>query len=111
MVRLVGEMSKPLAATVMVQEQLGFALNRLGDGERAEAILLELIRRRGPSSETYGILGRVYKDRWEAAFNTNQPALARGMIGKAISAYLAGFEADWRDGYPGINAITLMELP
>lgn len=110
MVALVGKMSKPLAATVMVQEQLALALNRQGDGDRAEQILLELIRRRGPSSETYGILGRVYKDRWDRAVKSNQSALARGILEKAISAYLAGFEADWRDGYPGINAVTLMEL-
>jgi len=110
MVALVQKMSKPLAVTVMIQEQLALALNRQGEGERAEQILHELIRRRGPSSETYGILGRVYKDRWDAAVKSNQPVLARGMIEKAISAYLAGFEADWRDGYPGINAVTLMEL-
>jgi hypothetical protein len=110
MVALVGKMSKPLAATVLIQEQLALALNRQGEGEQAEQILLELIRRRGPSSETYGILGRVYKDRWDVAVKSNQSALARGMIEKAISAYLAGFEADWRDGYPGINAVTLMEL-
>jgi hypothetical protein len=110
MVALVGKMSKPLAATVLIQEQLALALNRQGEGEQAEQILLELIRRRGPSSETYGILGRVYKDRWDAAVKSDQSALARGMIEKAISAYLAGFEADWRDGYPGINAVTLMEL-
>ena len=109
MVALVGKMSKPLAATVMVQEQLALALNRQGDGDRAEQILLELIRRRGPSSETYGILGRVYKDRWDRAVKSNQSALARGILEKAISAYLAGFEADWRDGYPGINAVTLMD--
>ncbi|WP_439645328.1 TRAFs-binding domain-containing protein [Geotalea toluenoxydans] len=29
---------------------------------------------------------------------------------KAIDAYLKGFGADWRDAYPGINAVTLMEL-
>jgi MAP3K TRAFs-binding domain len=110
MVALVGKMSKPLAATVLIQEQLALALNRQGEGEQAEQILLELIRRRGPSSETYGILGRVYKDRWDVAVKSNQSALARGMIEKAIAAYLAGFEADWRDGYPGINAVTLMEL-
>jgi MAP3K TRAFs-binding domain len=35
---------------------------------------------------------------------------ARGELGKAINAYLHGFETDWRDAYPGTNAITLMEL-
>jgi hypothetical protein len=37
-------------------------------------------------------------------------ALARGLLNKAIDAYRRGFETDWRDAYPGINAIKLMEL-
>jgi len=110
MITLVEEMSKPLAATVMVQEQLGLALNRAGRADEAERVLRELIARRGPSSETCGILGRVYKDRWEAAVKTGQAAVARGLLIKAIDAYLQGFESDWRDAYPGINAVTLMEL-
>jgi hypothetical protein len=36
--------------------------------------------------------------------------LARGLLDKAIEAYLRGFETDWRDAYPGVNAVTLMEL-
>jgi hypothetical protein len=72
--------------------------------------LLALIEQRGPSSETYGILGRVYKDRWEAAAKAGDSMLARGLLDKAIGAYLKGFEADWRDAYPGVNAVTLMEL-
>ncbi len=110
MINLVGKMSPPLAVTALVQEQLGFALNRDGQGEEAERILLDLIYRRGPSSETYGILGRVYKDRWEEAQNAGQAFLAAGLLDKAIEAYLNGFEADWRDAYPGINAATLMEV-
>jgi hypothetical protein len=31
-------------------------------------------------------------------------------LDEAIDAYLRGFEADWRDPYPGINALTLMEV-
>lgn len=27
-----------------------------------------------------------------------------------MEAYLKGFESDWRDAYPGVNAVTLMEL-
>lgn len=110
MIELAGKMSRPLAATVMVQEQLAMALNRAGRGEEAERVLLDLLARRGPSSETYGILGRVYKDRWEAAVKRNESFLARGLLVKAIDAYLRGFEADWRDAYPGINAVTLMEI-
>ncbi len=110
MIRLAGLMSPPLAATVMVREQLALALNRAGRGAEAERLLLDLIRDNGPSSETWGILGRVYKDRWDAARRAGQTALADGMLRKAINAYLQGFEADWRDAYPGINAVTLMEI-
>jgi hypothetical protein len=52
----------------------------------------------------------VYKDRWEAASKGGEKALARGLLDKAIDAYLKGFEADWRDAYPGVNVVTLMEL-
>jgi tetratricopeptide (TPR) repeat protein len=110
MIELVKKMSPPLAAAVMIQEQLALALNRHGKGEEAEKVLRDLIDRRGPSSETYGILGRVYKDRWEAALKTGETFLARGLLDKAIDAYLRGFEADWRDAYPGVNAATLMEI-
>jgi len=110
MIELGKKMSPPLAATVMVQEQLALALNRHGKGEEAEKVLKDLIDRRGPSSETYGLLGRVYKDRWEGALKAGQKPLARGLLDKAIDAYLKGFEADWRDAYPGVNAVSLMEI-
>lgn len=110
MIDLAAKMPKPLAATVMVREQLALALNRAGKGEEAERVLLELLEKRGASSETYGILGRVYKDRWEQAAKDGNKILAKGLLKKAIEAYLKGFEADFRDAYPGINAVTLMEL-
>ncbi len=110
MVSLAGRMSRPLAKTPTVREQLGLALNRLGRRDEAERVLLELIRERGPSSETYGILGRVYKDQWDEAVQAGHAILAAGLLDKAIDAYLKGFEADWRDAYPGVNAVTLMEL-
>jgi tetratricopeptide (TPR) repeat protein len=110
MVSLAEQMSAPLAKTPLVREQLGFALNRLGRGAEAERVLLDLIKERGPSSETNGILGRVYKDQWQEAMAAGKAFLATGLLDKAIGAYLKGFEADWRDAYPGINVITLMEL-
>jgi len=110
MVALARKMSAPLAATVMVQEQLALALNRTGQGEEAERVLLAVLERRGPSSETYGILGRIYKDQWEEALKRGNEFEARALLDKAISAYLRGFEADWRDAYPGVNAVTLMTL-
>jgi hypothetical protein len=110
MVSLVDKMAPPLKETVLVREQLGLALNRLQGRDEAEAILTKLIEERGPSSETLGILGRVHKDRFEDARKAGDEILAQGCLQKAIDAYLAGFEADWRDAYPGINAVTLMEL-
>ena len=110
MIDLVEKMSPPLASTVMIQEQYALALNRHGNGEEAEKVLLDLLEKRGSSSETYGILGRVYKDRWEQADNSEEEILAKSLLNKAIEAYIKGFESDWRDAYPGINAITLMEI-
>ena len=110
MVSLVERMPRPLAKTPLIREQLGFALNRLKRREEAERVLRTLIEERGPSSETYGILGRVYKDQWADAKAAGQVFLANGLLKKAANAYLAGFEADWRDAYPGANAVTLMEL-
>ena len=110
MIALVPRMSAPLAATPLVQEQLGFALNRAGRPDDAERVLKDVLARRGPSSETCGLLGRVYKDRYDAALAAGDRMLARGWLKKAIDTYLQGFEADWRDAYPGVNAVTLMEL-
>ncbi|UOY00191.1 TRAFs-binding domain-containing protein [Blastococcus sp. PRF04-17] len=110
MVSLAQRMPRPLAGTPLVREQLGFALNRLGRRDEAERVLLALIAERGPSSETYGILGRVYKDAWEEAYTKGEEFLAQGQLEKALETYLAGFEADWRDAYPGINACSLMEI-
>jgi len=110
MIDLVELMPPPLAATVMVQEQLALALNRVSRSKDAERVLTELLQKRGPSSETFGILGRIYKDRYEAADRARDHYRARGFLEKAIEAYRRGFETDWRDAYPGINAVTLMEL-
>jgi hypothetical protein len=88
-----------------------FALNRAGYGEKAEKILLSLIEKKGPSSETYGLLGRVYKDRWEKAYKLeNDENLSKHYLDLAIEAYLKGFQTDLNDPYPGVNAVTLMEL-
>jgi tetratricopeptide (TPR) repeat protein len=96
--------------TVMVQEQLGFALNRIKQREEAINVLENIIKENGPSSETYGILGRVYKDLFDKATDDRNELLAESYLDKAAETYLKGFEADWRDAYPGINAVTLFEL-
>jgi hypothetical protein len=115
MAEFVTLMPEPLLSTTLVQEQYAFALNRAGHSEEAERILLSLIEKKGSSGETYGILGRVYKDRWEKEYkkeedNYNEFYTSDAYLDQAIDAYLKGFETDWRDTYPGINAVTLMEI-
>ncbi|MDA0365371.1 MAG: TRAFs-binding domain-containing protein [Chloroflexi bacterium] len=110
MVALVDAVDEPLGRTAIVREQYAFALNRAGESEHAERVLLEVVGDHGASGETMGLLGRVYKDRFEAARDASQALLARGLLKKAIEAYMQGFESDWRDFYPGVNAVTLMEL-
>jgi tetratricopeptide (TPR) repeat protein len=110
MVLLAQKMAPHLAQTVLVREQLGLALNRLGRRHEAEAVLRRLIEEYVPSSETLGILGRVLKDQWQDALKTGDRLLAERYLDQAIETYMAGFEADWRDAYPGINAVTLMEI-
>lgn len=110
MIEMVDKMPRPLSERVMMQEQLAFALNRNGQGEKAEETLLQVIEKSGPSSETYGLLGRVYKDQWDKADKDGDFIMAAALLEKAIDTYTKGFETDWRDAYPGVNAVTLMEL-
>jgi tetratricopeptide (TPR) repeat protein len=104
------EMDAPLQKLKMVQEQLGFAYNRTGDSEQAKRILEEVIKEYGPDPETNGILGRVYKDLFTAAKKENNKLKATGFLNMAIKSYRQGFDADWRDAYPGVNLVTLLEL-
>jgi hypothetical protein len=32
------------------------------------------------------------------------------LLDQAIETYTKGFESDWRDAYPGVNMVTLMEV-
>lgn len=110
MVEFIERLARPVRQMVMVQEQFAFALNRSGRGDDAERVLLAVLTERGPAPETLGILGRVYKDQWETALKAGDADEAGALLARAIDAYLRGFESDWRDAYPGVNAATLMEL-
>jgi hypothetical protein len=110
MIRLVQAMPAPLSRTVLVREQYAFALNRAGRGEEAEAVLKELLAEADASSELYSLLGRVYKDRYDAAREAGDRAGAHVWLERAAETYLKGFEIDWRDDYPGVNALTLLAI-
>ena len=109
MINLYDRMPLALQRAKMMREQLGFALNREGRFEEAERLLEGVIAEFGPSSETNGLLGRVYKDHWERAKQAGLIEASR-LLKRAVDTYVEGFEADWRDPYPGVNAVTLMEM-
>jgi len=107
MIDLYERMPEVLKRLKLIREQYGFALNRLKRHTDAEKVLKAVIAEYGPSSETNGLLGRVYKDCWEKSKGT---LAARGFLKQAIDSYATGFQADWRDAFPGVNAVTLMEM-
>ena len=107
MIALETKMPKYLQWTLLIREQLGFALNRIGRSNEAERVLIEAVEEYGNSGETLGLLGRVYKDRWKNETNSIQK---ESWLRKAIETYVKGYETDIRDAYPGINAVTLMSL-
>ncbi|MCR9096660.1 MAG: DUF4071 domain-containing protein [bacterium] len=117
MIAVVEDMPQTLKRQVFVREQLGFAHNRRAGetknpADRAEAlrVLSEVEDQQGPSSETCGLIGRIHKDSWNAALEAGDPLGAAGHLKMAIAAYTRGFMADQRDAYPGINAITLLDI-
>ncbi len=105
MILLEAKMPKYLQKSLLIREQLAFALNRIDDSQEAERVLVEALREYGNSSETLGLLGRVYKDRWK---NETSPISKESWLQKAIDTYIKGYKTDIRDAYPGVNAITLM---
>jgi hypothetical protein len=115
MIAVQKDMPRVLAEQVLVQEQLGFALNRCAGKEpsmrgKALNVLNKVEQRQGPSSETCGLIGRIHKDYWSEAVNSGNDFEATGHLNNAIDAYLRGFMADQRDAYPGINAVTLLDI-
>lgn len=106
MVDFIESLPNHLKGTAVVQEQYGFALNRAGKKDEAIAVLTKLVEEKGSNSETLGILGRIYKDKYNEA-KSSKAFLAKGFLNKAIEIYTDGFKADMRDFYPGINAATL----
>lgn len=105
--------------TVLVQEQFAFVLNRNAGKQnpvddvmirQAEDVLRELENDGKASSETYGIWGRIYKDRFKRAYKAKNSGEARAHLKNALKYYQKGFESDIRDAYPGVNYVTCLEL-
>lgn len=123
MVEVCDVMPGELARQVPIRQQRAFAYSRrsessldagdetgaAADRSRALAILNALEVEQGPTSETAGLLGRIYKSQWRRAREQHGPDQARLYLRKALDAYRRGFDTDWRDVYPGINTVTLLE--
>jgi hypothetical protein len=116
MIKVFDAMPESLQQQVPIRQQLAFAYNRRAEatkeaGDRAQAlnILEDLEDKQGPNPETSGLIGRIYKSQWQEASPDHDPAKGRPYLLKAVAAYVRGFEADWREIYPGVNAVTLLE--
>lgn len=105
--------------TVMVQEQYAFVLNRNGGKvkpvdnvmiDEAESVLKKLETDGKASSESYGIWGRIYKDKFDRAYKAGSMGEAMVYLENALTYYQKGFESDPRDAYPGVNYVTCLEL-
>jgi MAP3K TRAFs-binding domain len=105
------EMLKPLVDGVLndnvfIKQQLGLAYNKIQKRDEAESVLKTITDKYGPDPETNGMLGAVYKGLMDD--NKDDEDLSAAYRSDAIKAYVEGFEADPRDYYPGVNALTLM---
>ena len=65
-----------------------------GQGYGGGRILKSLIGIRGPPSETCGILGRLFKDRWKLAVEVSKVRLAAGASGEGIGSFSGRLSAD-----------------
>jgi tetratricopeptide (TPR) repeat protein len=94
-----------------VQHLIALALNRRGkpgDQDRAILLMEQLIAETGGDSETFGILGVIYKNRYDKANLQNDTTGAEVNLDQAIKNYRKGFEKNPKDYYPGINVVTLL---
>jgi hypothetical protein len=119
MLEFIEQLPRYVFETVMVQEQYAFVLNRNAGKvkpvdevmiRKAEDALRNLELEGKASSETYGIWGRIYKDKFERAYKSENAGEAKVHLKNALKYYEKGFESDPRDAYPGVNYVTCFEL-
>lgn len=111
LIRLADEAPSSVAQSPEVRRLLALALNRRGgsgDHDRAIALMEQLIAETGGDAETFGVLGRIYKDRYEAARSTGDGVRAAESLDRALQCYRAGFEINPKDIYTGFNVVSLL---
>ncbi len=120
MVLLYDRLPSELKHKSVTKEQLALAYNRLaeqcakqGDDTQAQQYrqkaleAVESIPVEQRTSETFGIIGRIYKGHYDAERHAGNATKAEAMLRRAIESYEAGVREDPRDYYPGVNAVTL----
>ncbi len=110
MIALSDNFPDSLKSNIMVRQQRALALNRRNqpvDRDQALSIIEKLVKEKGGDPETFGILGRIHKDRYKE-LKKKGSIMAEAALDDAIDAYRKGFESDPRDYYPGVNAVTLL---
>ncbi len=119
MLAFIKQLPRYVFETLMVQEQYAFVLNRNGSKakpvdnvmiDEAESVLKKLEKEGKASSESYGIWGRIYKDKFDRAYKSGNVGEAKSYLKRASIYYQKGFESDPRDAYPGVNYVTCLEL-
>jgi tetratricopeptide (TPR) repeat protein len=105
-----GDNNNPFDDNIYLRQQLSLAYNKIKNRDDAKRVLEPIIEKYGPDPETNGLLGAVYKGLSDDERKNNNEDQADSYNADAVDAYLPGFEADPRNYYPGVNALTLMFL-
>jgi pentatricopeptide repeat protein len=102
LVSFIDTLSEPLKSAPVVQEQRSLARSKSGDHLQAIAVLEDLVKRFGDTSERQGLIGGRYKKLYK---DSKDPA----HLNKAISAYDQGMRLDLNDFYPSSNLSRLYQ--
>ena len=101
-----------LAAKLDHHSNLHVAILDINDELQAMQVAAETVEKYGSidvlaNNAGFGLLGGVYKRQWLDAVKAGRAVKADGLLKLAEETYRKGFETDWRDPYPGVNAVTL----
>lgn len=101
------------------RQKKGILLGRLGKYNEAKINLEGILQDHPEDSESWGLLGRVQKDKWCKAWRADgkttkkmreDAASEDALLRVTIQTYENGFMKDPGDFYPGINCIILIHL-
>jgi len=90
-------------------------LNRLGRADEAIVKIEKLLADVPTDTEAIALLGRIYKEMWYESWKGMEETELRlhaafesyHWLLKSFETYLKGYRVDWKEVYPGINALTL----